>query len=140
MVAYLKASPQEKTYSDYLQTIREAKKEDSIEPSQNHTIDNTGKSKLTSFLPLQKLKGTQPAVRTATVHLAHVEEESADKDEGVDSEDPDSIKGVIGEFMVHLARAMKDAQKEEKCCYHYSSLDHFIHDCPLVKYQERIPI
>ena len=35
--------------------------------------------------------------------------------------------------MVHLVRAMKDAQKEEKCCYHCSSLNHFIHDCPLVK-------
>ena len=36
-------------------------------------------------------------------------------------------------FMVHLARAMKDAQVEEKCCYHYGSLEHFIHDCPLVR-------
>ena len=35
--------------------------------------------------------------------------------------------------MVCLERAMKDAQKKEKCCYHCSSLDHFIHDCPLVK-------
>ena len=51
----------------------------------------------------------------------------------VDSEDPDGIKGVMEEFMVHLVRAMKDAQKEEKCCYHCSSLDHFICDCPLVK-------
>ena len=35
--------------------------------------------------------------------------------------------------MVHLARAMKDTQKEEKHCYHCSSLDHFICDGPLVK-------
>ena len=62
-----------------------------------------------------------------------MEEETANKDEGVDSEDPDGIKGVMEEFMVHLARAMKDTQKEEKCCYHCSSLDHFIHDCLLVK-------
>ena len=33
MVTYLKASPQEKTYSDYLQAMREAKKEDFMEPS-----------------------------------------------------------------------------------------------------------
>ena len=33
MVAYLKASPQEKTYSDYLQAAREAEKEDSMELS-----------------------------------------------------------------------------------------------------------
>ena len=44
--------------------------------------------------------------------LAHLEEESAKKDEEVDSEDPDSIKGVTEEFMVHLVRTMKDAQKE----------------------------
>ena len=69
-------------------------------------------------------------VKMATVHLAHVEEESAKKDEGVDSEDTDGIEGVMEEFMVHLARAMKDVQKEEKYCYHCSSLDHFIHDCP----------
>ena len=62
-----------------------------------------------------------------------MEEESAKKDEGVDSEDPDGTKGVTEEFMVHLARAVKDTQKEEKCCYHCSSLDHSIHDCPLVK-------
>ena len=33
MVAYLKASPWEKTYSDYLCAMREAEKEDSVEPS-----------------------------------------------------------------------------------------------------------
>ena len=43
MVAYLKASPQEKTYSDYLWAAREAQKEDSMELSQNQTIDNTAK-------------------------------------------------------------------------------------------------
>ena len=51
----------------------------------------------------------------------------------MDSEDPDGVEGVMEEFMVHLVRAMKDAQKEEKCCYHCSSLDHFIHNCPLAK-------
>ena len=103
---------------DYLWAMREAQKEDSMEPSWSHTIDNTAKPKLTSFFPLWKLKGTQ---------------ESAEKDEGVDSEDPDGNEGVTEEFMVCLARAMKDAQKEEKHCYHCSSLDHFICDCPLVK-------
>ena len=55
------------------------------------------------------------------------------KDEVVDSEDLDGIKGVTEEFMLHLARAVKDTQKEEKCCYHCSSLDHSIYDCLLVK-------
>ena len=28
---------------------------------------------------------------------------------------------------------VKDAQMEEKCCYHCSSLEHFICNCPLIK-------
>ena len=51
-----------------------------MEPYQSHTTDNTAKPKLTSFLPLQKLKGAQSAVKMATVCLAHLEEESARKD------------------------------------------------------------
>ena len=86
-----------------------------------------------SFFPLQKLKGTQPA-RTPAVWVAHLEEESAlNKEEGAESKDPNGIKGITEEFIVHLARAVKDAQQEEKCCYHCSSPEHFIHDCPLVK-------
>ena len=64
--------------------------------------------------------------------LAHLEEESAKKDKEVESEDPDSIDGVMKEFMVHLVRAVKDTQMEERHCYHCSSLEHFIYDCPLV--------
>ena len=136
MVAYLKASPQEKTYSNYLWAAREAEKEDSMELSQSpqsQATDNTTKPRVTSFFPLWKLKGTQPAVKKPAVHLAHLEEESTKKDEGVESEDPDGINGVTEEFMVHLARAMKDTQMEEKCCYHCSSLENFICNCPLVK-------
>ena len=35
--------------------------------------------------------------------------------------------------MVWLARAVKDVQMDEKCCYHCSSPEHFIHNCPLMK-------
>ena len=59
------------------------------------------------------------------MHLVHLEEESTRRDEEVESEDPDGIGGVTEEFMVHLTRAIKDAQVEEKCCYHCSSLEHF---------------
>ena len=136
MVAYLKASPHEKTYFDYLWAAREAEKEDSMELSQspwNQTTNNTAKPRMTSFFPLWKLKGTQPAFKTPAMHLAHLEEESAEKDEEVDRKYPNSIDGVMEEFMVHLARAVKDAQVEEKHCYHCSSLEHFIGDCLLVK-------
>ena len=67
------------------------------------------------------------------MHLAHLEEKSAEKDEEVQSEDPDGIDGVTEEFMMCLVRAVKDAQVEEKCCYHCSSLEHFICNCSLVR-------
>ena len=35
--------------------------------------------------------------------------------------------------MVCLAWTVKDAQMEEKHCYHCSSSEHFICDCPMVK-------
>ena len=65
--------------------------------------------------------------------MAHLEEEDASNDEDQESDDPGRIKGVTEEFMLHLARAVKDAQADEKCCYHCSSLEHFICNCLLVK-------
>ena len=65
--------------------------------------------------------------------VVHLEEESTDKEEGTESEDPNGIKGLTKEFMVHLTWEVKDAHQEEKCCYHCSSPEHFIHNCPLVK-------
>ena len=42
--------------------------------------------------------------------LAHLEEESAQRDEEVEIEDPDGIDRVIEELVVHLAWTVKDAQ------------------------------
>ena len=39
MVAYLKASANKKTYSDYLHAAREAKKEQVMDPSCSQTTD-----------------------------------------------------------------------------------------------------
>ena len=78
------------------------------------------------------MKGTQPT-KTPAVCLAHLEEEAVDDEESTESEDSDGLDGMTEEFMVHLARTVKDAQQEERCCYHCNSLDHFIRDCPLVK-------
>ena len=144
MVAYLKAIPHEKTYSDYLQAVREMEKEESMELFQNpcsQVIDNTTKPKATMFFPLQKLKGNQPVSKIATVHLVHLEEESTKREEEDETEDPDGIDRVTEEFMVHLAQAMKDAQAEEKCCYHCSSPEYFVHNCPLVRAsKENMPL
>ena len=131
MVAYLKASANEKMYSDYLHAAWEAEKEEVMEPSINQTAATMSKPKATSFFPLQKLKGSQPT-KTSVVWVAHLEEENGDKEECTDSKDPDGIKGMTEEFIVCLTRVVKDAQQEEKCCYHCSSSDHFIHDCLLV--------
>ena len=58
--------------------------------------------------PLRKLKQTQPT-KTHAVWLAHLEEEATDDEEGADSKDPDGLGGMTKEFMVYLARAVKDA-------------------------------
>ena len=49
------------------------------------------------------------------MHLAHLEEEDTGNDQDPESDDPSRIEGVTEEFMVHLARAVKDAQADEKC-------------------------
>ena len=67
------------------------------------------------------------------MHLVHLEEEDAGRNEDEGTDDPDGIDGVTEEFMVHLARDVKDAQMEEKHCYHCSSLEHFICNCLLMK-------
>ena len=80
-----------------------------------------------------KLKGNQPLSKKPAVHLVQLEEEEADDGEDPESDDPDGIEGVTEEFMVQLARVVKDAQADEKSCYHCSSPEHFIHNCPLMK-------
>ena len=136
MVAYLKAGPQVRTYSDYLRATREAEKEDSIELSQSPrapATDGPCKTRATSFFPLRKLKGSQPFTKKPAVCLAQLEEEGANNGEDPESNDPDGIKGVTEEFRVQLARAVKDVQMDEKCCYHCSSPKHFICNCLLMK-------
>ena len=52
MAAYLKANANEKTYSDYLWEVKEAEKEEAMDPSHNQTADSTSKPKVMSFFPL----------------------------------------------------------------------------------------
>ena len=136
MVAYLKVGPQVRTYLDYLRAAREAEKEDLIELSQSSrtlATDNPSKPRTTSFFPLRKLKGSQPFPKKPAICLAQLEEEDADDGEDPESVDPDGIEGVTEEFMVWLARTVKDAQMDERHCYHCSSPEHFIHNCLLMK-------
>ena len=91
MVAYLKASPNEKMYSEYLCVAREADKKEVMEPSHSQTTDKMSKPKAMSFFPLQKLKGTQPT-NTPAIRAVHLEDEGSDKEVGTKSEDPDRIK------------------------------------------------
>ena len=136
MVVYLKVGLQVRNYSDYLRVVQEVGKEDSMELSwspSTQATDNTPKPCATSYFPLPKLKGNQPVPKAPAVHLVHLDEEGTRGDEDKGSNDPDRIDGVTEEFMVHLARAVKDAQTEEKCCYHCSSLEHFIWNYLLMK-------
>ena len=132
MVAYLKASANKKMYSDYLQAAREGKKEEAMEPSHSQTTDKPSKPKAMSFFPLQKLKGTQPT-KTPAMRAMHLEEEGSNEEVSAENKDPDGTDGMTEEFIVCLARAVKDAQQDEKHCYHCSSSEHFICECPLVR-------
>ena len=109
MVAYLKASSNEKTYSDYFQVVWEAEKEEVMEPSHCMPATSISKPKVMSFFPLWKLKGSQPAM-TPSTQVAGLEEESANQGECAEGEEPDGIEGITKEFIVCLARVMKDAQ------------------------------
>ena len=91
------------------------------------------KPRATSFFPLRKLKDNQPILKMPTVHLVHLEEEDASDNEDQESDNPSRIKGVTEEFVVCLARGVKDTQADEKHCYHCSSPEHFICNCPLIK-------
>ena len=136
MAACLKVGPQMRTYLDYLRATREAEKEDSIELPQSSRFQSThgpSRPRITSFFLLRKLKGNQPLSKTPTVWLTQLEEEDADDSEDPESNDPSGIKGVTEEFMIWLARVVKDAQADEKHCYHCNIPQHFIHNCPLMK-------
>ena len=112
MVAYLKTGLQVRTYSDYPRATRKAEKEDSIELPQGpraQTTDNPPRPRTTSFFPLRKLRGSQPLLKMPALCLAHLEEEDTSNDEDQESDNSIRIKGVTEEFMVHLARAVKDA-------------------------------
>ena len=103
MVAYLKAGPQVRTYSDYLKAAREVEKQDSIELPQSfrgQTADGPSKPRTTSFFPLRKLKGNQPLSKKPAIHLVHLEEEDADDGKDPASDDPGGIEGVTEEFLV----------------------------------------
>ena len=65
--------------------------------------------------------------------MAQLQEEDADDGEDPEIDDPGGIEGVMEECMVQLARAVTDVQADDKCCYHCSSPEHFIHNCPLMK-------
>ena len=135
MVAYLKVGPQVRTYSDYLRATREAEKEDSIELSWSPrapATDGPSKLRATSFFPLKKLKGSQQFTKKPP-YAWHNWRKKVPTMARIWKATPDGIEGVTNEFMVWLARAVKDTQADEKCCYHCSSPEHFIHNCPLMK-------
>ena len=65
--------------------------------------------------------------------MVYLEEEGSKIEVGTESKDQDSIDCVMEEFIVCLARAVKETQKDKKYCYHCSSTEHFIQECLLVR-------
>ena len=106
-------------------------KEEVREASHNLAKASTNRPRVTSFFPLQKLKSSKPAIAPST-QVVHLEEESTDEEKYIDADNPDGIKGITEEFIIHLARAIKDAPQAGKCCYHCDSPEHVICDCPLL--------
>ena len=136
MVAYLKVGPQVRIYSDYLRATQEAEGKGSMELTQGprtQATDTPPKPRATRFFPLRKLKGNQAIPKKPIVHLAHLEEEDIGGDEDQESDNLSGIEGVMEEFIICLARAVKDAQADGKHCYHCSSPEHFILNYPLIK-------
>ena len=128
-VAYLKATTNEKTYSDYLWVALEAKKEEMMETSQILATASTSKLRATSFFSLWNCKGSQPAI-TPSAWMVHIEEKSTNEEECIDGEDPDGIESATEEFILCLAGAVRDTPQMKKHCYHCNSPDHFICNCP----------
>ena len=60
------------------------------------------------------MKGNHPSKKKPAVHLTQLEEEGTNDGEDPESDNPDGIKGVTEEFMVKLARAVKDTQSGQK--------------------------
>ena len=109
MVAYCKASMNEK---DILRlpscSMGSSEREKVMETSWNMATASTNKLKVTSSFLLWKLKGSQLAIAPST-WVACLEEKSTNEEEVTDGDNPDGIKGVTEEFIVHLARAVKEA-------------------------------
>ena len=89
--------------------------------------------KLLVSSPCRNSRAISPPQKCPVVHLVHLKEDNAGRNEDEGSDDPDGINGVTEEFMVHLVRAVKDAQMEKKHCYHCSSPENFIHNCLLMR-------
>ena len=62
-----------------------------------------------------------PAYQDPCHGVVHLEEGGSDEEAGTKSKDPNGLNGIMGEFIVCLVRVVKEAQQEEKCCYHCSS-------------------
>ena len=74
------------------------------------------------------------------MQLAHLEEAGARGDEDKGNDDSNGINGVTEEFMVHMARAVKDVPTKKKHSYHCSSPEQFICNCPLKKTLREKPL
>ena len=85
----------------------------------------------------RKLKGTQPSHRLPAVRGSRPgggEHQAVMRRKVLRSEDPNGIKGVTEEFIVHLARGVKDAQAGRRNAWYHCEQprEPLTRDCPLL--------
>ena len=104
-------------------------KEEVMEASQSSVPASMSKLKVTTFFPLQKLKGSQLTI-TPSTRVCTWKKRVPMRRRVWTVKTQMALKVWQKSSSYHLARAVKDARQMEKHCYHCDRPDHFIHNCP----------
>ena len=133
MVAYMKASTNEKTYSNYLWPVREAEKEDAMEPLCNQMAENQTKAQgdEPSFLD-ERWKAPSP-LRPLQDRCCTWKSMALTKKKVPRVMTPMEFRAWQRSLWCVWPRLWRKINRNEKHCYHHSSPEHSIHECPLVK-------
>ena len=136
MVAYLKAGPQVRTYSDCLREPKKWRRKilwsfPRVQGLRQPIMPQSYELPV-SFLCRNSRAASPPQKHQPCIwHTWRKKALEETRTKGMMI--PMELMGLLRNLWCVLQGAVKDAQTEEKCCYHCSSLEHFIHNCPLMK-------